>query len=276
MTDIAVLLTCFNRKEITQKCLKSLFVFNISFDVYIVDDGSTDGTFEMIISEFSEVNVIKGDGSLYWNRGMHKAWEYAKKKNYEYYLWLNDDVELYSNAFEEILDCSKTYNHKNIISGLIETKDKSRLLYGGYDKQKKLIQSSGEMNSITYLNGNFVLIPKFVFKKIGNLDPIFHHDLGDVDYGLRAQKEGVMVYSTRKPIGSGETNSISRLRLNNSTLIKRFKRLNSPLGSNLRLNFYFRKKHFGFLHALSFVLFLVGLNIIPDRLNAFLFKNKYK
>lgn len=276
MNDIAVLLTCFNRKEITQKCLKSLFVFNISFDVYIVDDGSTDGTFEMIISEFPEVNIIKGDGNLFWNRGMHKAWEYAKKKNYEYYLWLNDDVELYNNAFEEILGCSKTYNHKNIISGLIETKDKSRVLYGGYDKQKKLIQSSGEMKPITYLNGNFVLVPKFVFNKNGNLDSVFHHDLGDVDYGLRALMKNIKIYSTRVPIGSGKINEISRERLNNTSLIKRFKRLYSPLGANPNVIFSFRKRHYGILNAIIYYIFLIGLNIIPDSVNTLLFKKKYK
>lgn len=276
MNKIAVLITCFNRRKITKRCLESLQAINVNVDVFIVDDGSTDRTSEMISSKFTKINLIKGEGNLFWNRGMHKAWSEAIKNEYDYYLWLNDDVILYNNSFEEIIDCSNLKKDDVIISGVIESHSKDRVIYGGYDEKKNIIVPKGEMKEIKYLNGNFVLIPRQVFDKIGNLDPIFHHDLGDVDYGLRAQKEGVMVYSTRKPIGSGETNSISRLRLNNSTLIKRFERLNSPLGSNLRLNFYFRKKHFGFLHALSFVLFLVGLNIIPDWLNAFLFKNKYK
>jgi GT2 family glycosyltransferase len=120
-----------------------------------------------------------------------------------------------------------------------------------------------------------VVIPKFIFDKVGFMDKIFHHDLGDVDYGLRTLKLNKKVLTSRVPIGSCDVNTICRVRLNNSTLKKRFKRLYSPLGSNPNINFYFKKKHIGVLKASFYYVFLIVLNIIPDKLNVFLFKQKY-
>ena len=55
---IAVLLTCFNRRDYTLSCLKSLFTaqkcYNeygkdkLNLEVFLVDDGSKDGTSDAI------------------------------------------------------------------------------------------------------------------------------------------------------------------------------------------------------------------------------------
>lgn len=42
------------------------------------------------------------------------------------------------------------------------------------------------------MNGNCVFIPSEIVNAIGNLDPIFSHAMGDIDYGLRAQKKGLI------------------------------------------------------------------------------------
>ena len=44
MNKIAAILTCHNRKEKTLACLHSLFSIISTIDVFLVDDGSTDGT----------------------------------------------------------------------------------------------------------------------------------------------------------------------------------------------------------------------------------------
>ena len=73
----AVLMTCFNRKEKTINCLNNLFncFFGVphDFDVYLVDDASTDGTVAAVRSKFPSVNIINGSGDLYWNKGMFLA-----------------------------------------------------------------------------------------------------------------------------------------------------------------------------------------------------------
>jgi len=140
----------------------------------------------------------------------------------------------------------------------------------------KLVKPTGMMQAIKNLNGNVVLVPRKIFLQLGNLDPYFHHDLGDVDYGLRAIKAGIGVFSTRVSIASGTKNSISRLRLNKSTLAKRFKKLYSPLGNPPIINLYFRIRHKGIVNAYVYWVFLHFLNIIPDSINYLLFKSKYQ
>lgn len=275
MNKIAVLLTCFNRRQKTINCLNHLFKLKSDLDVYLVDDGSTDGTSESIVKEFPQVNLIKGSGNLFWNKGMNLAWEQAAKKDYDYYLWLNDDVIIYENCFDELFSCAKLTEDKAIISGIIETSDKKNILYGGYDSKKNLIKPNGKLNPVRNMNGNVVIVPKEVYKVLGNLDMHYHHDLGDVDYGLRAQNKGIGVFTTRVAIASGEKNDICRVRQNNTTISKRFKKLYSPLGANPKIIFYYRNKYFGVINAVCYFAFLHFINIIPDKLNKLIFGNRY-
>ncbi len=53
----------------------------LELSVYLVDDGSSDGTGDAVRQAYPSVSVIRGDGTLFWNRGMRKAWEDALKKN---------------------------------------------------------------------------------------------------------------------------------------------------------------------------------------------------
>ncbi|WP_367773608.1 glycosyltransferase [Flavobacterium sp. WC2421] len=275
MNQIAVLLTCFNRKEKTLNCLHHLFKLKNDLDIYLVDDGSTDGTSEAIAKDFPQVNLIKESGDLFWNKGMNLAWEHASQIDYDYYLWLNDDVVIYQNCFDELYSCIDLTESKAIISGIIESADKNETLYGGFDANRKLIKANGKLNSIRNLNGNVVVIPKKVYKVLGNLDLHYHHDLGDVDYGLRAQRNNIKVYTTRIAIASGDKNDICRVRKNKTTIINRFKKLYSPLGANPKIIFYFRNKHFGFINAITYFFFLHFINFIPDWLNNLVFGNRY-
>jgi len=274
--EIAVLLTCFNRREKTLSCLSSLFAIVSECAIYLVDDASIDGTAEAVKEQFPKVTVIDGKGDLFWNRGMHLAWVEAAKHDYEYYLWLNDDVVLYEHFLSELMECTDRADNAAIITGLIESQNKDEILYGGSGKDKRLLKPTGKMQTVTYLNGNVVLVPKAVFDVLGPLDPFFHHDLGDVDYGFRAAAKGFSVYTTKSPIAYGEKNPICRERLNGAGLTKRFKRLYSPLGSNPNINFYFRNKHKSIFNAMGYYIFQHILNIIPDGVNGFIFGNKYQ
>lgn len=70
MKHIAVLLTVHNRKEKTLRCLHDLFVQEsvegYTIDVWLTDDGCTDGTPEVIVQRWADVHIVKGDGNLYW------------------------------------------------------------------------------------------------------------------------------------------------------------------------------------------------------------------
>jgi GT2 family glycosyltransferase len=273
--NIAVLLTCFNRRQTTLSCLRRLFELDQKVDVFLVDDLSSDGTSASVSSEFPQVHVISGTGDLFWNRGMYLAWEHASSGDYSKFLWLNDDVILYDHCLCELLECSAKCNDTSIITGIVESLDHSETLYGGTDSQKRLLPPNGSLQPVINMNGNVVLVPRSVFTVLGNLDQHFHHDLGDVDYGLRAKQNGINVVTTRVAVGSCERNDVCRVRLWNTTLSERFRKLYSPLGNHPSINFYFRHKHYGILNALAYFAFIHGINILPDWVVARLFGSTY-
>ena len=274
---IAALLTCHNRKSKTHDCLMSLANIErkCQIDVFLTDDGSTDGTADMIKKEFPEVHLINGDGNLYWSRGMYSSWKEAMKGDYDYFLWLNDDVVLYPFFMDELFYSMKKCGGNVIVSGLIENESKTEIIYGGYDNHKKIIGSNETPGQITFMNGNVVLIPRMIVDSIGILDPIYQHDLGDVDYGLRAIKAGFDVVATCRPVAYGYKNRYCRVRKWNSSLSGRFMRLYSPLGSNPSINFYYRKKHFGILNAIVYWGYLHFINVLPDWKITLLFGSRY-
>lgn len=275
MSEIAVLLTCFNRRTTTLRCLERVFQIMPGVDVYLVDDNSADGTAAAVMAAYPQVRLIKGSGDLFWNRGMHLAWEHAGVGNYSHFLWLNDDVVLHDDGLAELFECSALCEHHAIISGIIETHDSKEVLYGGTDSAKRLLCPTGAMQSITNMNGNVVLVPVSVFGTLGNLDPYFHHDLGDVDYGLRAQQSGIKVLTTRVAVGSCDRNNACRVRLWGSNLRSRFKKLYSPLGNHPGINFYFRRRHYGLGNAAIYFVFIHMLNVMPDWCVRVIFGNKY-
>lgn len=275
MHEIAVVMTCFNRKENTLRCLGQLFRIFPDVSVYLVDDASTDGTAVAVKKYYPQVNLISSDGDLFWNRGMHLAWEKASMNNHRFYLWLNDDVVLRGHCISELLECSRASGDSAVISGIVDSHDGIEILYGGTDDNKILLAPTGSMQNIVNMNGNVVLVPRGVFSVLGNLDLTFHHDLGDVDYGLRARAAKILVLTTKSVIGSCDKNDVCRVRLAKSHISGRFKKLYSPLGSNPRINFYFRKNHHGFLNASIYYLYLHIINIVPDSICRILFGKRY-
>ncbi|WP_309742027.1 MULTISPECIES: glycosyltransferase family 2 protein [unclassified Chamaesiphon] len=214
---IAVLMTCYNRKQKTLDSLDSLFSQDggedRSLSVYLVDDGSTDGTTTAVAAAYPQVNILQGDGSLFWNRGMHMAFAAAlvgvasqnENRDYDYYLWLNDDTILYPAALAGLLHASDAVaakgNPQAIIVGATCDPQTGVLTYGGLESQDRyrplrfsLVAPGSEPQRCDTLNGNCVLIPKSVAGIVGNLDPAFTHYLGDLDYGLRTQKQGGSVW----------------------------------------------------------------------------------
>ena len=64
MDKVAVLLTCYNRKEKTLACLSSFYACempsNYQFEIFLVDDGSTDGTSLEVANQFPQVIIVAG------------------------------------------------------------------------------------------------------------------------------------------------------------------------------------------------------------------------
>lgn len=227
-------MTCHNRKCTSIRALDSLFcaisVYPYhKFKVYLTDDGCTDGTSECISELFPEVIILKGCGNLYWGGGMNFAWMQALQDyRYDYYLWFNDDANLYINALE-ILFAPLKLKTRIIVSGAF-CSSIGKVSYGGRTKKYELITPNGNYQNVYFLNGNLVLIPREVVENIGLIDSTFRHGLGDFDYGLRALKEGVDVLLTSEFVGISDRHDtdLTPFWSKDVSLINRFRLLYSP------------------------------------------------
>lgn len=260
MIRVAVLMTCFNRREVTLRCLRALFAqrsSDFSLEVFLVDDASTDGTGVAVAREFSAVRILKGTGDLYWTGGMRRAFGAALAESFDYYLWLNDDTELFVNALATLLAQSEHLRKAGcqaILVGNVQDPVDGHHTYGGLLRRSNLHPVSFQLASMGVrlqpcdaMEGNCTLIPKAVADVVGNLDPQFQHNFGDVDYGLRARRSGVPILAMPGFVGACAANPKKGAWQDpDLDFSVRWKLLMSPKGCHWNDWFYFTRRHGGF------------------------------
>lgn len=248
---IAVLLTTYNRKDKTVACLNSVKkqVSNTQFllDLYVTDDASADGTPDAVKAIYPDAHVFIGDGSLFWAGGMRKCWGAAVKKNYDFYLLLNDDTILMSNAFEVLLSYYDNANLDVIVVG--STAEGRVLSYGGqkiiskFNFIKEIVYSETEFLNCELGNANIMLVPKMVVAKIGILSDKYTHGIADYDYTLTAIEAGLKVVVAPGILGTCPDDHGNNWKSANNTLEERIKYLKSPKGLAYTEYLYFIKRH---------------------------------
>lgn len=262
MEKILVILTCFNRKEKTLNCIKSLVEgnTNLNFSFVIVDDNSNDGTQGSLQELPYDMKILNGNGSLYWAGGMRKGIEYCYKNNleYQYVLFVNDDVLFHSGVIEKLVQ--QESNRGVVIVGATSN-SLGEFTYGAIkhnrNKFKELHYSvePGFKNPCDTFNMNCVLVPKEVFVKIGNLDSVYQHSLADLDYGFRIKQKGYHIYSSSFYVGVCEKNSIEGTwQDKNLSVVDRFKAKESIKGAPFKPWVYYLKKNFGLIIAVRYSL----------------------
>lgn len=212
---IALIIPVFNGLEFTSKCLKNLKdifdnipVSKITFQIIIIDDGSTDGSASWINTNYPDVIVLKGNGNLWWSGGINVGTRYALEKlDIDYVLWWNNDIIAENNYFLNLLQIINEIE-KNVIAGskiYIDNDSSTIWSMGGIFNPRngeKFMTAMGEPDSEKYnsvfdadwLPGMGTLIHSDVFKVIGYLDeknfPQYH---GDSDYTYRAKLAGYQI-----------------------------------------------------------------------------------
>lgn len=256
MESIAVILTSYNRVQKTYSCIQRIFASKLpdqySLEIFLVDDLSSDNTEKIIKENFPQVNVITGNGNLYWCGGMRMAWSAAYEKyDFDYYIWINDDVEIFDNSIHQLLEIQKEYllnTLKNcIVFGFCSSFNNNKITYGGIYK-KKYLTPNGKIQNANLINGNFVLVPKQVFMVLGNLSDKYSHGMADYDYSLRALENNIDCISTKSIVAKCNRN-IDIFTSKDYTFYQKIKHLNNILFNKyVKFKFdeyvYFRKRFF--------------------------------
>jgi len=260
MIEIAILITSFNRKDNTLDCLKSIYsqksgIYNTS--IFLVIDGSTDGTLQAVSEQYPNVNIIQGNGSLFWAGGMRLCYSIASKsKKIDHYLLINDDTVLFEDSFNYLL---KDYSQLKINSILIGSTQGNNpiienLTYGGrilvnsYNSKSKIVLPNNQNPQLCHLgNANIMLIPSAVIDFIGFLSDKFVHAIADYDFTLRAKKNGINSYISSKYLGVCHINDNQVKQWENgkkSSLKERVEYLYSVKGLSYNEYMFYIKKYF--------------------------------
>lgn len=115
--DVSIIVVNYNTKELTRNCLKSIFeqTKNIEFEVIVSDNGSTDGSLEMIKSNFPKVILIENNSNLGFGAANNKGLKIARGK---YIFYLNSDTVLLNNAVKIFFDYWETSSNVSNIGAI--------------------------------------------------------------------------------------------------------------------------------------------------------------
>ncbi len=265
---VAVLLTCHNRKAKTLDCLASfyraVFPSEYTFDIFLTDDGSTDGTGEALKKLYPQITLIQGSGNLFWAGGMRMAWESAMREcSYDAFLLLNDDVMLNSDF---LLNLMKTEEHslqkrgkKGIYSGATVDETTGIVSYGGSKiKANHIVMKSQLLSPREFpqeceiTNANILWISKNVVDAVGIFDDKYIHGIADYDYSLRAYKKNIPVYLAPSVCGTCTNDHGKNWKKGDVSLKERVAYLKSHKGLAYREYMYYLKRHFPLFVPYSF------------------------
>ena len=248
--SLFIIIPVHNRKIFTRECLVSLRnQTNRNFKIIIVDDGSTDGTREMIKYEFPEIILLEGNGNLWWTKATNLGVKYALEHRAEYILTLNDDTILSEDYIEKMIYWSS--KRKNALLGSFAFDFLSKKpVYGGEIINWKQAKSNflldqlkpnefSGLHKVSHYWGRGLLIPSVVFFKIGLYDENnFPQTAADDDFSHRAKRSGFEIYCNydAKLFVRSEESGDYQIR-NNKSLKNYFKHLFSVKGGGNLKNF---------------------------------------
>ncbi|MFJ7178081.1 glycosyltransferase family 2 protein [Streptomyces massasporeus] len=208
-------MTSHNRRDTTLSALEALaeqreLPQDTTVRTYLVDAGSTDGTPEAVRAAHPEVEVTTVGTDIYWSSGMRIASGRSRRScepAWDYQLWLNDDVTLAEDALAVLLDTAHTVGPGRVVVGAVHASADDRTTYSGRrGRALTLVEPTGRPEPCDTYNGNVVLLPRTVCERIGDIDEVFQHAMGDYDHGFRVRRAGIAAYVTPRHVGVCDRN----------------------------------------------------------------------
>lgn len=209
--DMSIVLVCWNNKTYLDPCLKSLYAGGLksSFDVVVVDNGSTDGSQQMLAKDYPEVKLIQNMKNVGLGRASNQGIEATSGR---YVLLLNNDTLVNGAALDMLVEFLDAHSEAGAAAGKLLNPDGS--FQSGYAPFSTLLEeflvatrigellwsgypSHGDSNEIKvtgWMSSACLLVRRKALDEIGLLDEDYFIYGDEADLQYRLNKAGWKVY----------------------------------------------------------------------------------
>lgn len=280
MLKIAIIITTFNRKESLKRVLTNLKSVHIPDSIIvrkiIINDGSTDGTADLLEKLFKDCIIINGDGKWYWTKCMNEGFKKAIELEYDYVLILNDDVEIKTEYLNILINNYAVLPINSILGSSSISIDKPHKIESAgtkdfikwrlkfvpyYSGFTKLDERFSGIHKTWTLSGRGTLIPLSVIQTIGFYDENLPQYGSDDEFCIRANLSNIPVYVSWNAKVFNQTYSTSKgsafIKSGVLTLFKSF--FNKHSVNSLSKHVYLYKKYsYPILTPLYVLIVIIG------------------
>ena len=205
--DISVAIVSYNTRDLLRACLRSLLARQAdgeaSLEVIVADNGSSDGSPDMVRAEFPSVQVIETGENLGFGRANNLALQNAKGRAY---CLLNSDAELLPGALSLPLASLDDDPKIGLVGGQLLWPDgHPQTSYGndptlaGVFREQTFLSALGRAHTaapfvaptdVDQICGAFMLIRPQAWREMGGFDPHYFMYNEDVDLNFRLRRAG--------------------------------------------------------------------------------------
>ncbi len=197
-----VIILNYNGKNTLSDCLSSVFQSNYAnTEVVVVDNNSTDGSFEQARLAYSRAHFIRNSENIGFAKGNNVGIRFALEKFADFVFILNNDAMLEKDTLTLLVQEAKKHGKPAAYSPLIlAANNKDVWFAGGFINWKKMRtehifeKTSDDTYPSEYLSGCGMLVDKEIFKRIGLFDERFFLYYEDADFSFRAKKAGFELF----------------------------------------------------------------------------------
>lgn len=221
LISLLVLMASHNRKSFTKAAISALDTACrkalVDYHVVLADAASGDGTVKEVTQSFQKVTVLELANDSYWAESMRVAWVEGQKIHHTHELWLNDDVVLFEDAIGDLLGAIRQEFNQALISGATRDIGNGEITYGGLRRgppgrrlSLKSVVPNGTVQQIDFANGNILLCPAALARKLGGFPTQFRHSMADIFFTGTAAKKGFRVLLAPRAAGTCAKNLLDK------------------------------------------------------------------
>lgn len=197
MPRVYILLPVHNRKEITRGFIECLLAQTYTdYHLVLIDDGSSDGTAEMVRERIPAATVLRGTGDWWWAKSLQQGLNWLKKKPpmpSDIVLMINDDITFKPEFLEKGVGFLQKYPQSLLLSRIYDAKQGEVVESGiSADFRHMSFPIAASQETINCLSTRGLFLRWDACMKIGDFRTIMLPHYGsDSEYTIRAGRKGV-------------------------------------------------------------------------------------